>query len=212
MEIAKFTFNPFQENTFLIWDSTRECVIVDPGCYEKKEEEILLDFIKSNDLHPVKLINTHCHIDHILGNKFTSSKWNLSLNIHKKDLPVLESSMDVAKMYNLHHYQESPHPSNFLEEGEIIRFGDNKLEVLFTPGHSPGHITLFSRKDDFIIGGDVLFNGGIGRTDLPGGDLTTLLQSIKIKLLLLKDSTIVYCGHGASTTIGKERETNPFLQ
>jgi len=212
MEINQITFNPFQENTFILWDETKECIIIDPGCYEKNEKEYLSNFIESNNLKPVKLINTHCHIDHILGNKFVSEKWNLELYMHKTDLPLLEGAGDIAKMYGFENYKGSPHPKHFLEEGDVLEFGESKLKILFTPGHAPGHICLYNKEDKFIVAGDVLFNGGIGRTDLPGGDYDTLINSIKTKLLCLQDDTEVFCGHGPSTSIGKERLSNPFLQ
>ena len=212
MEIHQITFNTFQENTFILWDNTGDCIIIDPGCYEKNEELELVDFINKNNLNPVKLINTHCHIDHILGNKFVSEKWNLELYMHKTDLPLLKGAGDIAKMYGFENYRRSPYPKYFLEEGNVLEFGESKLEILFTPGHAPGHICLCSKEDKFIVAGDVLFNGSIGRTDLPGGDFDTLIASIKTKLFLLDSETVVYCGHGPSTTIGKEKLTNLFLQ
>ena len=212
MEIHQITFNTFQENTFMLWDNTGDCIIIDPGCYEKNEELELVDFINKNNLNPVKLINTHCHIDHILGNKFVSEKWNLELYINKIDLPLLEGSGDIARMYGFENYKGSPYPKHYLEEGDILEFGESKLEILFTPGHAPGHICLFNKEEGFIVSGDVLFNGSIGRTDLPGGDFDTLIESIKTKLMTLQDETIVYCGHGPSTSIGRDRISNPFLQ
>ena len=212
MEINQITFNPFQENTFILWDETKECIIIDPGCYEKNEKEYLSNFIESNNLKPVKLINTHCHIDHILGNKFVSEKWKIDLYMNKKDLPLLEGAGDIAKMYGFENYKGSPYPKYFLEEEEVLEFGNSKLGILFTPGHAPGHICLFNKEESFIVSGDVLFNGSIGRTDLPGGDFDTLIESIKTKLMTLQDETIVYCGHGPSTSIGRERLSNPFLQ
>ena len=212
MEIHQITFNTFQENTFILWDNTGDCIIIDPGCYEKNEELELVDFINKNNLNPVKLINTHCHIDHILGNKFVSEKWDLELYMNKIDLPLLEGSGDIARMYGFENYKGSPYPKHYLEEGDILEFGESKLEILFTPGHAPGHICLFNKEESFIVSGDVLFNGSIGRTDLPLGDFDTLIESIKTKLMTLQDETIVYCGHGPSTSIGRERLSNPFLQ
>ena len=212
MEINQITFNPFQENTFILWDKTRECIIIDPGCYEENEKEYLRNFIESNNLNPVKLINTHCHIDHILGNKFVSEEWNIDLYTHKEDIPLIENAGEIARTYGFTEYKGSPYPKYFLEEGEVLEFGNSKLNILFTPGHSPGHICLLNTEENLIIAGDVLFNGSIGRTDLPGGDYDTLINSIKTKLLCLQDDTEVFCGHGPSTTIGKEKFSNPFLQ
>ena len=211
MKIKQFTFNPFQENTYIIWDNTKECLIIDPGCYEDYEKKSIKSFILENKLKPVKLINTHCHIDHIFGNRFLIETWNINLHMSNKDLPILLSAHEVAKNYGFHNYEKSPYPEIFLEDGLEIKFGESSLEVLLTPGHSPGHICLLSKLHNFIIAGDVLFNGSIGRTDLPGGDFDTLIQSIQKKLMILEDETIVYCGHGPSTTIGKEKQSNPFL-
>ena len=211
MNIKIFTFNQFFENTFIISDSTNECIIIDPGCYDKNEKQILQDYILSNNLVPTKLLNTHCHIDHILGNNFVSKTWDLELEIHHKDIDLLKNSKNIADLYGFVNYENSPITNKFLVEGDIIEFGKSKLEVLFTPGHAPGHISLYSKNENFIISGDVLFNNSIGRTDLPGGDYSTLIDTIKSKILCLDDSTVVYCGHGPSTTVGKERINNPFL-
>ena len=211
MKIKQLTFNPFQENTYIIWDDTKDCIIIDPGCYEEEERNNLVSFIEINEINPVKLINTHCHIDHILGNKFVSENWNIELHVHKLDLPLLENAGGIAKTYGFEKYEGSPYPQNFLKDGNLLNFGESKLEILFTPGHAPGHICLFSKEEKFIVAGDVLFNGSIGRTDLPGGDYDTLIDSIQNKLMVLEDETVVHCGHGPSTKIGKERKTNPFL-
>jgi glyoxylase-like metal-dependent hydrolase (beta-lactamase superfamily II) len=211
MKIKSFTFNPFQENTFVVYDNTKECLIIDPGCYSENERTELRTFIMSEELKPVKLINTHCHIDHVLGNKFVSELWDLELYMHKEDLPVLENVKDISGFFGFENYERSPSPKHFLAQGDTLNFGDSSFDILFTPGHAPGHICLLSKKDGFIIAGDVLFNGSIGRTDLPGGDYNTLIKSIKTKLLPLDENTIVYCGHGPSTSIGKEKMNNPFL-
>jgi len=211
MNIKIFTFNQFFENTFIISDSTNECIIIDPGCYDKNEKQILQDYILSNNLVPTRLINTHCHIDHILGNNFVSKTWDLELEIHHKDIDLLKNSKNIADLYGFVNYENSPITNKFLVEGDIIEFGKSNLEVLFTPGHAPGHISLYSKNENFIISGDVLFNNSIGRTDLPGGNYNTLIDTIKNKILCLDDSTVVYCGHGPSTTVGKERINNPFL-
>jgi hydroxyacylglutathione hydrolase len=211
MKVKSFTFNQFQENTFVVYDNTKECLIIDPGCYSENERTELRTFIMSEGLKPVKLINTHCHIDHVLGNKFVSELWDLELYIHKEDLPVLENVKDISGFFGFENYERSPSPKHFLAQGDTLNFGDSSFDILFTPGHAPGHICLLSKKDGFIIAGDVLFNGSIGRTDLPGGDYDTLIESIKTKLLPLDENTIVYCGHGPSTSIGKEKMSNPFL-
>ena len=211
MKIKSFCFNPFQENTYVVYDETKNCIIIDPGCYTELEKIELKRFITSEGLKPVKLINTHCHIDHILGNKFVSELWSLELYIHKDDLPLLENAGNIGKMYGLEDYQGSPYPKHFLAQDDILTFGESSFKILFAPGHAPGHICLYSKKNNLVISGDVLFQGSIGRTDLPGGDHIVLINSIITQLLPLPEETTVYCGHGPSTTIRKEKMSNPFL-
>ena len=179
--IKTFTFNPFQENTYVLFDETNECIIIDPGCYSNLERKELADFIARRELKPVRLLNTHCHLDHVFGNGFVAEKYNLKLEINKNDQPVLDSYLTVASIYNLN-AEPSPAPTVFLNEGNLIEFGKSSLEILFTPGHSPGSITFYNQKQKFMIAGDVLFYGSIGRSDFPGGDLDTLMKSIKTKL------------------------------
>jgi|TARA_B110000438_G_scaffold242281_1_gene241784 hydroxyacylglutathione hydrolase len=212
MKIKRFVFNPFQENTFVLYDKSKECVIIDPGCYEKEEEVELESFISENGLNPVALLNTHCHIDHILGNQFVADKWGVELQMHKKDLPLLENAGEISKMYGFENYYGSPYPKHFLEDGNIFSFGESELEVLFTPGHAPGHICFYSEENNLIISGDVIFQMSIGRTDLPFGDYDTLIKSITKKIFLLPGETQIYCGHGPNTVLSYEREHNPFLQ
>lgn len=208
--IQSFAFGPFQENTYILYDETKDCIIIDPGCYDDNNRNELASFIEKENLKPVRLINTHCHLDHVFGNGFVADKYNLQLEINKKDEPVLDSYMSTAKMYNLD-AQPSPPASVYLDEGDTVEFGNSSLEILFTPGHSPGSITFYDKEQKFMIVGDVLFQGSIGRTDLPGGDMDTLIASIKNKLLPLDNEYVVYNGHGPSTTIGYERDHNPFL-
>ncbi len=210
ISIHTFTFGPFQENTYLLHDETNECIIIDPGCYDIAERKKLVDFIDTQKLKPVKLINTHCHLDHVFGNGFIAGKYNLKPEINKHDKQVLDTFLMTASLYGLN-ADPSPQPSVYLDEGDIVKFGDSALEVVFTPGHSPGSITIYNREQKFMIAGDVLFYGSIGRTDLPGGDYQTLISSIKNKLLPLGDNYTIYSGHGPSTTIGFERMNNPFL-
>ncbi len=211
MEVAVFTFNEFSENTYLLYDASKSCIVVDPGCNTRKEQQLFTDFIESNGLNPVKLVNTHCHIDHILGNRYIFEKYGLKLHAHKAEIPVLAAAEISSKIYQIN-YDPSPEIESFIEEDEVIEFGETKLEVLFTPGHSPGSVSFFHRESKQLIGGDVLFQGSIGRTDLPGGDFDTLIASIKNKLFPLGEDVIVYSGHGPSTTIGNEQKINPFLQ
>ncbi len=209
--VHSFTFSPFAENTYIIYDDTKECVIIDPGCYTEEERAGLSKFIADKQLKPVRLLNTHCHIDHVFGNRYVSSTYNLGLEIHRGEIPVLESMPVVAQMYGIPNIQQSPDPTGFLEEGDIVKFGNTELSIFFSPGHSPASICFYSKKDGFVIGGDVLFQGSIGRTDLPGGDYPTLMKNIKEKFMTLPPETIVYSGHGPSTTIGQERRMNPFV-
>ena len=212
MKLKSFTFNQFYENTFIVSDSTNDCIIIDPGCYSNDEKNILKKYIEDNNLNPVKLINTHCHIDHILGNKFVANTWDLNLETHRNDIELLENSSEIARLYGFIDYEKSPSTTQFLNEGDIVEFGNSKLKILYTPGHAPGHISLYSKEEKFIISGDVLFKSSIGRTDLPGGDFNVLIESIKTKILCLDDDTVVYCGHGPATTVGYERVNNPFLK
>lgn len=208
--IKKFTFNPFQENTYILFDETKKCVVIDPGCYDKQEKTDLINFIEENELIPVQLLNTHCHIDHVLGNYMVSSNYQLKLAAHKLEVPVLEGSAYWGSQYGING-DLSPHIEIYLNEGDQIEFGNSKLEVIFVPGHSPGHIAFVNHDEKFIINGDVLFQGSYGRYDLPGGDLKTLAQSIQKKLFVLPDDYKVYAGHMGETTIGAEKKTNPIL-
>jgi glyoxylase-like metal-dependent hydrolase (beta-lactamase superfamily II) len=212
MKIKSFAFNPFHENTYVVYDDTKECIIIDPGCYTDKERYQLRSFITSEGLKPVKLINTHCHIDHVLGNKFVSELWDLELYMHIEDLPLLENAGNIGKMYGLEDYEGSPYPKHFLAQDDTLTFGESSFKILFTPGHAPGHICLYSKENNLLIAGDVLFQVSIGRTDLPGGDHSTLINSIITQLFPLSNETQVFCGHGPSTNLGYEKEHNPFLQ
>lgn len=210
ISIHFFTFGPFQENTYVLFDETKECIIIDPGCYDSAERAELAAFITDKNLKPVRLINTHCHLDHVFGNGFVAEKYNLKLEINKHDQPVLDSFLKTCSLYGLN-AEPSPAPSVYLNEGDKITFGNSTLEILFTPGHSPGSITFYNKEQKFMIAGDVLFYGSIGRTDLPGGSFETLISSIKDKLFPLGDDFKVFSGHGPETNIGFERKNNPFL-
>ena len=210
--VAAFTFNPFQENTYVLYDETKECIIIDPGCFEQAEKLELVTFIEQKGLKPVRLINTHCHIDHVFGNHFISEKYGLQLEIHKGELPVLKAVPQVSAMYGIPFHDPIPEEVVFIKEGDSIEFGNTSLRSIFTPGHSPASLSFYCEASAYLIAGDVLFYGSIGRTDLPGGDMSTLLGSIKDKLFPLGDDVVVYPGHGPKTTIGFEKRSNPFLQ
>lgn len=209
VEIKSFTFNPFMENTYVLYDETKEAVIIDPGCYEPEEQEMLLKFIEENDLKIKSVLNTHCHIDHVLGNAFTKSTFGVDLIIGENELETLKAVEVYAPNYGFTAY-EAAQPDQLIRTGDNIEFGNTILMHLFVPGHAPGHIAFYDESESFIIGGDVLFQGSIGRTDLPGGDLNTLVDSIKTEFYKFPDDTIVYSGHGMPTTIGQEKKTNPF--
>ncbi|MBW3544583.1 MAG: MBL fold metallo-hydrolase [Bacteroidetes bacterium] len=212
IHVESFTFNPFAENSFVLYDEdTREAAIIDPGCYEPEEQEVLKDFIEEQGLKPTLLLNTHCHIDHVLGNWFVHKTWKLPLQIHEIEAQVLRAVPTYAPMYGFSRYQPQE-PELWLKEGQQIKLGSQQLEVLFVPGHAPGHVVFWQPEQKFCINGDCLFSGSIGRTDLPGGDHETLIRSIREKLLILPEDTKVYCGHGPATTIGQEKKWNPFLK
>jgi glyoxylase-like metal-dependent hydrolase (beta-lactamase superfamily II) len=211
-DVIQLTFNPFQENTYIVYDDTKACVIIDPGCNSAAEQAKLVQEINRLGLRPERLINTHCHIDHVFGNRFVAETYDLPLEIHAGELPVLESAPQVAAMYNIPYPSKSPQPGAFIEDGQLISFGNTQLEAIFTPGHSPASLSFFCAKDDFLIAGDVLFFESIGRTDLPGGNHQTLLDSIEKRLFPLGDQVIVWSGHGPQTSIGYEKHNNPFLR
>ena len=210
LSIKIFTFNPFQENTYVLYDETKECVIIDPGCYDEDEKLELSTFITEHQLKPVYLLNTHCHIDHVLGNRYIYAQYKLQPRIHAKEEMLLSGAQGYGKMYGIQ-MEESPAPIIDLEENAEIKFGNSTLKILFTPGHSPGSVCFHSKADGIVIAGDVLFKQSIGRTDLPGGSMEQLMESIRTRLLILDDNTEVYPGHGDKTTIGYERSNNPFI-
>ena len=209
MEIKKLTFNSFQENSYII-SSNNECMIIDPGRCDDHEREILSNYIKENNLIPKYLINTHCHLDHIFGNRFVSEKYNLKAYMHKKDFPLLENAEKIAEYYQVN--LDAPSKNvNFIDERNKIILGETEWKIIFTPGHAPGHICLLNEKYNVLISGDVLFYMSIGRTDLPLCNHEDLIKSIKEKLFQLNDEIKVLPGHGQETSIGFEKKNNPFL-
>lgn len=210
INIKQFTFNAYQENTYVLFDETGECVIIDPGMYDGAEQNELVQFITAAELRPVALLNTHCHIDHVFGNKFVFDQWGLKPRFHQGELAVLQAIPGYAPQMGMR-YELSPEPESYLPESGEITFGNNKLTLIFAPGHSPAHLCFYSEADNILIGGDVLFYQSIGRTDLPGGNHEQLLSSIRENLFILPPETKVFPGHGKSTTIGFEMKHNPFL-
>ncbi len=207
----RFTFNPVQENTYILYNENNECIIIDPGCYFDSEKEEFTTFIKNHKLEPKLLLNTHCHLDHVFGNKFIAEEYKLTLNTHLLEKEILELAPASGLMFNLpfDNYQGDV---IYLKEGDVISLGDDELEVIHAPGHSPGSVCFYCEKQNFLIGGDVLFQNSIGRTDLPYGNHEALIKNIKEKLFKLPPDVTVYPGHGPETTIGSEFEENPYLQ
>ena len=209
LSIQTFEFNPFQENTYVLYDETNEAVIIDAGCYEREEEKELSDFIARKDLVVKALLNTHSHIDHILGSYYVKDKYKVPMFIHRLDETTLRMGQISAQMYGLPRYTDVS-ADRFLNESEPVKFGNQSFEVLFLPGHAPGHVGFYHTQQKVLMGGDVLFNRSIGRTDLPGGDYDTLIESIHKKIFTLPDDVVVYPGHGPTTTVGEEKVENPF--
>jgi glyoxylase-like metal-dependent hydrolase (beta-lactamase superfamily II) len=210
LQIKSFEFSPIQENTYILYNEFNECIIIDPGCYFDEEKDLLSLFILEQGLKPVMLVNTHCHLDHVFGNKYVAEKYGLRLYIHKGEKPVLDFAPASGLMYNMP-FDNYSGEIEFLEENGTIMLGQDELKILFTPGHSPASVSFYSPSNGFVISGDVLFYRSIGRTDLPGGNFDTLLNSIRTQLFVLPAETRVYSGHGPMTTIGDEKRENPFL-
>ncbi len=209
--VKVFTFNPIQENTYIVYNTKGNAIIIDPGCFFDEERMILKKFIDENKLTPVQLLNTHCHLDHVFGNKFIYDTYGLELYIHPKEQLLLNYAPISGDQYGLS-FENYTGKLHFIEEGDSIILDDEVLEVLFTPGHSPGHLSFYNKNQHFAIVGDVLFYESIGRTDLPDGDYDTLINSIEQKLYTLPSDTVIYNGHGQSTTIKHEKKHNPFIQ
>jgi hydroxyacylglutathione hydrolase len=211
LHIQSFTFNPVAENTYILYNEKSSAAVVDPGCYFQEEKEVLQTFLKEKGLTLKYLLNTHCHLDHVFGNRFVHETWGLELYCHEKEQPVLAYAPTSGLMWNLP-FDNYDGPLHFLAPGDKITLDEDELNILFTPGHSPGSISFYAPKEGFVISGDVLFQESIGRTDLPGGHHETLLQSIRTQLFTLPDETVVYSGHGEPTTIGHEKKYNPYLR
>lgn len=212
MKVIKFPVNPFQMNCYVYYNETEsEGVIIDPGVYTKEEEKSVSEFTDKNNISIKFILNTHGHIDHILGNKWAKETYNVPLLMHKNDLPLIEKAAEQGLMFGLE-FPKPPQPDGFLKENDEVKFADCILKVIHTPGHSPGGICFADEKEKIIFGGDILFHGSIGRTDLWRGDMNELLSSIRNKLFFYPDDYIVYPGHYEETTIGEERLSNPFIK
>ncbi len=209
--VTSFVFSPIAENTYVLHNENGESIIIDPGCYFGNERRELADYFSANKLVPKYLLNTHCHLDHVFGNKFVHDTWHLEPYVHPEEQVVLENAALAGLKWNMP-FDNYKGPLHFLRANDVVRLGNDELKVLFTPGHSPGHICFYCEAQHFIIGGDVLFNMSIGRTDLPGGNFETLINSIHTQLWILPGITVVYPGHGEPTTIEFEKRNNPFLK
>jgi len=210
LQIKKFTFNPVQENTFIVYDETGECAIIDAGCYFENERQELDRFIAEIQLKPVRLINTQCHFDHIMGITHCRAKYHLQFEAHANEALLVEEAEEHGDLFGIPMEPIDP-PDGFFQEGDRITFGNSYLQVIEAPGHSPGGVVFYNPEQKILIAGDVLFYGSIGRTDLPGGSYEQLVGNIESKLLILPEETVVYSGHGPETTIGFEKKSNPFL-
>ena len=210
IHIKAFTFSPISENTYVLYNNEGKAIIIDPGCYFPNEQETLKNFLTDNSLMPVYLLNTHCHLDHVFGNKWVHETYGLEPHLHPNEEAMLALAPVSGERWGLP-FQNYAGPLHFLNDGDSLFLGDTEIQVILAPGHSPGSICFYIPSQGDLMGGDVLFRGSIGRTDLPGGDSETLLHSIREKLWVLPDETIVYSGHGIKTTIGYEKRNNPFL-
>jgi len=212
MQIHKFTFNPFQENTYIVYNDEKNALIIDPGCFTEKEEEHLCEFITSNNLTVKLIVNTHLHIDHAYGNAFVEKTFHIKASANHEDEFWLNGMEGQARMFGVTLRHTTPSLGNYIQEGDKLLLDTDIFNVLQVPGHSPGSIALYNAKNSCIFVGDTLFEGSIGRTDLQGGNYQILIDGIQNKLLTLPENTVVYRGHGPSTTIGQEKKHNPFIQ
>ncbi len=210
IQIHYFTFSPIAENTYVLWDETKEAVIIDPGCLAQYEKEELADFVEDNQLTVKYLLQTHAHLDHVFGSAFVKRKFGVKMHMHQNEIPILADVENRCKLWGIKGY-EPVEADEFIDENSAITFGNSSLEIRFVPGHAPGHLAFVNHAQKFIIGGDVLFNGSVGRTDFPYCNHQDLINSIHQQFLVLADDYVVYPGHGEPTSIGKERVSNPFF-
>ena len=211
ISIQKFVFNPFSENTYVVFNEEKKAVIIDPGMYYEEEEKAIDKFIISNGLKLEAIWHTHSHLDHMFGTGYVSRKYNIDPMIFEKDLDTYQNFERVCGMYGVPIRNMPPENVQFMDIKKGLILGETKFSVFFVPGHAPGHVVFHQSQSNVLINGDCLFESSIGRTDLPGGNHDQLIQSIKNNLFQLPDETIVYTGHGGETTIGREKKENPFL-
>jgi hydroxyacylglutathione hydrolase len=210
VKVQKFIVNPLQENTYVVSDETGECILIDPGFYFEEEQDEIKEYLTHNNLKPVYIANTHCHFDHIMGVEFIRKVYQIPFMAHRADDFWIEKAVDQGQMFGFDMDQVDA-PDSFFEEDDMMKFGNTSFKIIHIPGHSPGHAVFYFENSNFLMAGDVLFYGSIGRTDLPGGDHQALISNIRNKLFVLPEETKVYCGHGPETTIRNEKSFNPFL-
>ena len=211
LTIKEFCFNAFQENTYVLYNEKKEAIIVDPGCYLKNEKEILSNWIAEMELTPTLLLNTHCHLDHVFGNTFVSELYGLTAHFHINEQAVIDRLPEGGARWGV---PTDPYtgPVKYIAQDEIISFGVDQFKVLFTPGHSPGSVCFYHKEQDFMLGGDLIFLDGVGRTDLPGSNPLDLINSITSQIFPMPDSLTIYSGHGPKTTWGREKAANPYIK
>ena len=211
LSIKSFCFNPFQENTYLLFNEANEAIIVDPGCYSDQEKQTISDFIIEHKLQPTLLLNTHCHLDHVFGNSFFSDQYGLTALFHMNEQVVIDRLPEGGARWGV---PCEPYTGKvqYIAHDEIINFGTDSFKVLLTPGHSPGSVCFYHETQNFLIGGDLIFKDGVGRTDLPGSNPLDLIKSISEQILPLPDSMTIYSGHGPATTLGREKAANPYIK
>ncbi|MCX6204499.1 MAG: MBL fold metallo-hydrolase [Bacteroidetes bacterium] len=211
LTIKDFCFSPFQENTYVLYNELKHAIIIDPGCYTRMEEKMLTDFINKQDLTPTLLLNTHCHLDHVFGNNYVSETYGLTAHFHPNEQIVIDRLPEAAAKWGVP-TEAYKGPVQYIQQDEIIPFGEDSFTVLLTPGHSPGSVCFYHAGQDFMIGGDLIFKDGVGRTDLPGANPQDLIKSIREQIFPLPDTLTIYSGHGPATTWGREKEHNPYIK
>ena len=211
MTLHHLVFNPYEVNTYIVAAADGQCAIIDPACCSPGEQATLKKFITDKGLRPIWLINTHGHFDHVIGNAFVCKTWQVKTAAHSGDLFLMEIAYKQGEIFGFS-VEQPPTPAVCFEDGQIIDFDDVSLQIRHIPGHSPGSIVLYSSAQNWVIVGDVMFRGSIGRTDLPGGNFDLLISGIEAKLLSLPPDTEVYTGHGPKTSIGREKKYNPYLK
>jgi len=210
MEIKTFHFNPLMVNTYILSDETGEAVIVDPGNCQSYEDQQILDYVSAKNLTIKYIINTHPHLDHIAGNPWCKAKYHADVLMHDGGMKEYNRAFAYAAVFGFE-VDKMPDPDRYLQEGDEITFGNQKLSVRYTPGHCTGSVSLYSAESKVVFTGDLIFEQSVGRSDLPTGNAEELLESIREKILTLPDEVTILSGHGDPTTVGRERRSNPYI-